>query len=289
MIFIKGLKNPESPVLLPNGELLIVEMHENRGWIAKIIKNGKKKEVIAKTGRPNGLAVDKDSIIWVAESVNPPSLIRLNPENKAKEYITNYKGQPFLFPNDLCIGPDGAIYMTDSGISYRDWMKNKSRYKELSINGCIYKIDKITKDIKKIDSGIKFANGIAFGPNNYLYVSETITGNIFRYKLSNGIIGKKEEFGNVLLKSELDVKEFRGPDGMAFDNNGNLFVAVCGLRNITILNKNGLLVKRLKILGKSPTNICFGPFGKRIIYITEQELGQVELYKVNVDGFNLFK
>lgn len=179
--------------------------------------------------------------------------------------------------------------MTDSGISYRDWIKNKSRYKELSINGCIYKIDKITKDIKKIDSGIKFANGIAFGPNNYLYISETITGNIFRYKLSNGIIGKKEKFGNVLLKSELDVKEFRGPDGIAFDNNGNLFVAVCGLRNITILNKNGLLVKRLKILGKSPTNICFGPFGKGIIYITEQELGQVELYEVNVDGFNLFK
>ena len=25
-------------------------------------------------------------------------------------------GQPFLFPNDLCFGPDGQMYLTDSGV-----------------------------------------------------------------------------------------------------------------------------------------------------------------------------
>ena len=33
--------------------------------------SGQEKRVIAKTGRPNGLAVDEDGTIWVAESLHP--------------------------------------------------------------------------------------------------------------------------------------------------------------------------------------------------------------------------
>ena len=38
----------------------------------------------------------------------------------------------------------------------------------------------------KIDSGIKFTNGIAFGPDRLLYVNETLTGAIYSYEWSDG-------------------------------------------------------------------------------------------------------
>ena len=115
MIFATGLANPEGPVLLPDGDWALVEMHPDRGWVARISRDGKKKDVIAKTGRPNGLAIDREGVLWVAESINPPSLLRMTLDGKFDVVLTECEGESFLFPNDLCFGPHGELYMTDSG------------------------------------------------------------------------------------------------------------------------------------------------------------------------------
>src|SRR5450755_215778 len=115
MIFAAGLKNPEGPVALPDGTWLIVEGGADRGCVTQISADGRAKRIVGKTGRPNGLAVDSEGIIWVAES-KTPSLVRLTMDGKAEVVATGCDGEPFLFPNDLCFGPDGALYLTDSGI-----------------------------------------------------------------------------------------------------------------------------------------------------------------------------
>ena len=43
-------------------------------------------------------------------------------------------------------------------------------------DGRVYRIEVDTKRITKLDSGIRFSNGIAFGRDNNLYVNETLTG-----------------------------------------------------------------------------------------------------------------
>ncbi|MFB0547088.1 MAG: SMP-30/gluconolactonase/LRE family protein [Anaerolineae bacterium] len=120
MIFAKDLGVPEGPALLPDGSFLVVEMRADRGCVTQISPDGQTKRVVAKTGRPNGLTVDKDGVIWVAES-KVPSLLKVTMDGKIEVFMTKANGEPFLFPNDLLFGPDGALYLTDSGVYIEDF------------------------------------------------------------------------------------------------------------------------------------------------------------------------
>ncbi len=188
MIFAQNLSVPEGPVLLPDGAWLVVEMGPDRGCVTRLDDDGRIERVISHTGRPNGLALDADGTIWVAESQDP-SLIRLRPDGEAEVVLTGCAGEPFLFPNDLCFGPDGALYMTDSGILYRDIAPGGELHEdwaEAPMDGRVYRIDPESLSIEKLDSGLRFTNGIAFGPDEDLYVTEMITGMVYRYAWEGG-------------------------------------------------------------------------------------------------------
>ena len=57
MIFTSDLMNPEGPVFLADGSLLVVE--GTRGTVTQIMPGGQPTRIIATTGEPNGLAVDR--------------------------------------------------------------------------------------------------------------------------------------------------------------------------------------------------------------------------------------
>lgn len=289
MILTTDLSVPEGPVLLPDRSWLVVEMGPTRGCVTQISADGKTKRVIAKTGRPNGLAVDRNGTIWVAES-HTRSLLRLTMDGKGEIVATECEGAPFLFPNDLCFGPDGAIYMTDSGIKFEDWVSNgklREDYADVPIDGRVYRIDVQTRKVTMLDSGIRFTNGIAFGPGQALYINESVTGHVYRYRWSGGSsMGRREDFGNVI--DPKGPEGFKGPDGMAFGENGNLFVTVFGQGDVTVLGSDGRVVGRIPTAGRQPTNVAFGPQGEKKIYVTEDELGQLEVFEVGTDGLPLY-
>src|SRR5579862_1562107 len=87
MIFARDLRAPEGPVALPDGTWLIVEGGAERGCVSHLSADGQTRSVIKKTGRPNGLAVDADGVIWVAES-KTPSLLRLTMEGDCEVVAT---------------------------------------------------------------------------------------------------------------------------------------------------------------------------------------------------------
>jgi len=288
-IFISGLSSPEGPVQLPNGDFLVVEMGQDAGSVSYVHSTAKKIERIAKTGRPNGLAMDYRKTIWTAESMHP-SLVKVSFEGKVEIILENCEGNPFMFPNDLAFGPDGKLYMTDSGIFYRDFVINgsiRSDFATAPYDGKVYCIDTSTLDIYTIDDGIHFANGIAFGPDGLLYVNETITGNIYRYRRINGRFDRKtrETFGNVIRDDGLVY--YRGPDGMKFSSAGNLYCTVYGQGDVTVLDRNGSVIRRLETLGKCPTNLVFGLPGTNSIYVTEVSKGALERHFTGEDGLPL--
>ncbi|HKW98587.1 MAG TPA: SMP-30/gluconolactonase/LRE family protein [Bryobacteraceae bacterium] len=289
MVFATGFMAPEGPVALPDGSWLIVEGGAERGCVTNISADGQNKRIIRKTGRPNGLAVDSKGVIWVAES-KQPSLLRLTMDGKAEVVATGCDGEAFLFPNDLCFGPDGAIYMTDSGVFIDNFAPNnqiRPDYMNVQYDGRVYRIDPGSGAVKKLDTGIKFTNGIAFGPDRLLYANETLTGNIYRYGRKDGeIAGPRVLFGNVIRPDA--PPGWKGPDGMAFSADGRLFVAVFGQKDVTVLSPRGEVVERIPTAGKLPTNVAFALPGRKRIHVTEYEFGQLEAFDVAADGLPLW-
>jgi gluconolactonase len=289
MVFATGLSAPEGPVALPDGTWLIVEGGAERGCVTHISADGRTKRIIKKTGRPNGLAVDADGVIWAAES-KTPSLVRLTMDGKAEVVATECDGEPFLFPNDLCFGPDGGLYLTDSGVFIDNFAPNnqiRPDYMDVKYDGRVYRIDVETGKVKKLDTGIKFTNGIAFGPDRLLYANETLTGNIYRYEWKGGeITGPRILFGNVIRPDA--PPGWKGPDGMAFSTDGRLYVAVFGQRDVTVLGTNGEAVERIPTAGKLPTNVAFALPDRKRIHVTEYEFGQLEAFDVTTDGLPLW-
>ena len=283
-IFHPGLLNPEGPVRLEDGSWLLVEMHESRGWVCRIAADGGSKTVLARTGRPNGLAIDRDRTIWVAESMNPPSLIRMTLDGRHEQFLTECAGERFLFPNDLVFGPDGALYMTDSGIYRPDIMKVAPEdRRNMPTDGRVYRIDTRTRGVRLLTRGLAFANGLAFGPDRNLYVGSTNDGMVWRFPWrEDGSLGAKEAFANVLDPAKEPA--FRGPDGMKFGRDGNLYCTVVWQGDVAVLDPAGTLLRRIVLHGSGPTNLAFGAPGERRIYVTEQGTGALEVHEVDTDG-----
>lgn len=288
MIFATGLGVPEGPVSMPDGGWLVVEMAPDRGCVTRLNADGEIVEVLARTGRPNGLAVDASGNIWIAES-SDPALLKLHPDGTVETFLTECDGEPFLFPNDLAFAPDGALFLTDSGILFEDFAPGgavRPDWNEVPMDGRVYRIDVETRAIAQVDAGIRFTNGVAIGNDGMLYSNETITGNVFRYTLDGENVGPRELFGNVLAPRDDDA--IAGPDGMKFAANGDLYVTVVGQGDVTVLGTDGEVVNRIPTEGSFPTNLAFGPPGSQKIFVTEDAVGTLEVFDVGVDGASLY-
>lgn len=289
-IFAKDLGFPEAPVLLGDGSHLFTEMTPDTGWVVWISKDGSSRRVVAKTGRPNGLALDADGFIWVAETLNRV-LLKITLEGEVETIAVEGPDQPFLFLNDLAFAPNGDLYLTDSGIAMEVFAPNgelNPDYMNLDYDGRVYRIDCKSRDVHTVDRRIRFTNGIAFGPDQHLYVAETLTGMILRYEWRDGdVVGRRMPFGNVI--DAAGPEGIRGPDGMKFGGDGNLYVAVFGQGNITVLGTDGRVLRRYPTEGTWPTNLHFGEPGEKCIYVTEAQTGTVQVIAVGTDGLPLYR
>jgi gluconolactonase len=278
-----GLHQPVGPVALLDGRIAFVELEDNRRSLCIIESDGPRREICRLGGRPAGLAVDKDGCFWVAGGPEN-SVVRLSPEGKTLQVIEGTADGPFLFPHNLAFGPDGLLYLTDSGVRVSDLIDGtdiRADFIEASYNGRVYQIDPVEgRVLRTLATGLLFANGIAFDAEGLLYYSETLTGNIYRQIVG----GRQEVFAHVLQSPTTD--QLKGPCGIAFDRSGILYCAMYGQGEISLVDQGGKLIGHIRTNGTRPGNIAFAPDGKYAL-ITEQDHGAIERIPVPRPGLPL--
>ena len=274
--FATDVGAPEGPICLPDGSMYVTEMSASRLCVSKLDPTGQKRVIRKTSGRPNGLAIDGDGLIWIAEA-GLQALICIDPDGNELKRLEGDGVERFMFPNDLCFGPDGHLYMTDSGMAARDFIDGQNfvdNFMDLDWDGRVYDIDPIAmKVVRTIDRKIRFTNGIAFGPDNRLYANASFTGEVYSYDVFGAAAPERVLFGNVLQPDDRPV--FKGPDGMKFGVDGRLYCTVYNQRNVTVLDRSGAVAQRLMLDGAEPTNCAFSLDGKWLM-VTEVGKGQVE-------------
>ena len=165
-------------------------------------------------------------------------------------------------PNDIAIDSKDRLYASDP-----NWKAGTGR---------IWRVDADGK-MNVLEDNMGTTNGIEVSPNEkILYVNESVQRKVWAYDLSNsGTISKKR----VLI----EFPDF-GMDGMRCDVDGNLYIARYGKGVVAKVSPNGQLLKEIKLLGKNVSNIAFGGPDGRTAYVTLQDQGNIESFRVETPG-----
>jgi sugar lactone lactonase YvrE len=140
---------------------------------------------------------------------------------------------------------------------------------------------------KVVAEGICFANGVTLDPKKeFLYVAETMKRRVLRYSIhKDGSLGEKEVYGPAFLG------QMGFPDGIAFDEAGNLWIAFPAWNAIGYINSRRELEIVLedperKILQR-PANICFGWEKRKTAFIGSLEGTEIPYFEVPYPGARL--
>ena len=273
-VVVAGLSEPETPVSLGAGKWLVAEM--GAGRLSRIEIPTGQIVPVARTGRPNGATHDGRATIWVAECFglggeDLPGLKRVDPDGRVHAVVDNHEGVPLRWPNDIAVGPDGAVYFTDSGVSALDVIPDRTPVDYSRCDGRLYRYDPRDRTLSLLDEGLAFANGLAFGRSGELYITESGPGLVHRYTVgADGSLSTRQTIASV-IDPDGPKPPVVGPDGLAVGRDGRLYVAVYGQGEIVVLDADGSLLGRIPTGGALPTNCAFGPDGR--LYVTECEQG----------------
>jgi gluconolactonase len=270
-----GLRFPEGPIAMPDGSVVLVEIH--RGTLSRATPDGTVEVVAELGGGPNGAAIGPDGAVYVCNnggfiwtelgdmlipmdiqtmSSEPPNfeggwIERVDlATGEATTLYRGCEGQPFCSPNDIVFDADGGFWFTDLG---------KSRPRALDRGGLYYgKTD--GSSVTEVAFPLLGANGVGLSPaGDRVYVAESYTGRLWAWDVE-GPGQVRDRRGTCVLAT---TGHF---DSLAVEADGTVVIAAIG---------DGLCCYRpdgthefVPMPDPFTTNVCFGGPDRQTAYIT---------------------
>ncbi len=236
LIEVCGFKFTEGPLWVEEVGWIFSDIPEN-----KVYKLENKEVYLDPSGNSNGLALDKQGNILLAEHGNR-RVSRMNKKGIIETVVDKYQGKRLNSPNDLVVRSDGTIFFTDPPYGLPGGLEGPNA--ELNFCG-IYKITP-KGDVLLINKNLKKPNGIALSKDErVLFVADTEQNAVFSFEYMEKQYPIEEtKFCDVL-----------SPDGIKIDNEDNLWVT--SSEGVVVFHKEGKKIGIIQV-PKHPANCAFG-------------------------------
>jgi gluconolactonase len=227
----------EGPAAAPDGSIYFsdIPFGSDLGLIMRFDPRTMKTTVFSEnSGKSNGLIFDRNGFLLACEGSDHGGrrVSRWNVKTGERTTVVdNYQGKKFNAPNDLCVDTTGRIYFSDP--RYLGTEPRELKYR------AVYRID-TDGSVSEVTHNISKPNGIVLSPDEQtLYVADHDNGtdridptkpkpkhgDMFVYAFPI------DRAGNVRGKRRTVVNfgDEAGCDGMAVDEQGNVYLTARGL------------------------------------------------------------
>jgi sugar lactone lactonase YvrE len=250
----------EGPAVDQDGNLYFVNPTHS-GSVGKVDTEGNFSlfiEHLPEGSTANGIRFGQDQSMYLADYTGH-NVLKVNLKTKA---LSVYAHDSLLNqPNDLAICCNDRMFASDP-----NWKESTGQLWRIE-NGQFYLLSK--------DMGT--TNGVEVSPDEKtLYVNESVQRKVWAFDLDTE--------GNISNKRLFHQFDDFGMDGMRCDVEGNLYITRYGKGTVAKLSQEGKLLLEVQMKGKKPSNIAFGGKDGKTAYVTLQDRGYIETFRVEKAG-----
>ncbi|MBI5396709.1 MAG: SMP-30/gluconolactonase/LRE family protein [Verrucomicrobia bacterium] len=231
----EGFKSTTGPTANAKGEVFFngPPVGDANSKTHRIALDGKVSVFIADSKRGDGQAFGPDGRLY-AVAGGAEQVVAYDADGKATVIADGFRG------NDLIVRHDGLVYVTESGSEAKPskvWLIKPGGQK------------------RAVDTGLKFANGIALSPDqSLLYVDDYRSHWVYSYQIApDGSLKFKQRYFWLHVH---DTADDSGADGMAVDREGRLYVTT--RMGIQVCDQAGRVNAILPTPNGRVSAVCFG-------------------------------
>jgi len=219
-------------------------------------------------GWPNGLKLHRDGRIFLADYRR--GILCTDTSGSPPVEVFGHRGsESFKGCNDLVFDAAGRLYFTDQG---QTGLHDPT--------GRVYRADLEAGRLERLVDTVPSPNGLVPDlAEGSLLVAVTRANAIWRLPvMPDGTVSKVGAF--------VQLSGGGGPDGLALDAEGNLFVAHVGMGTVWAFTPLGEPLWRIRCehIGLATTNLAFGGPERRDLYVTVSDAGAVARVTLPVAG-----